>query len=262
MHEQIIPINRDLIEAKSLGPKEARYLVDMFYSVQEQRKRASNQLHSMNNQPSAVLQWFVDQWNKLEHQLAKALDEYSDSHPVAKDAKQNVLGIGPVISAGLLAHIDVKTAKTAGSIWRFAGLDPSIEWAKGEKRPYNARLKVLCWKIGESFVRLKNRPDCFYGALLEGRWKYEKEKNESKAHAHYAQQIAKNFGKHTRAYSFYKQGLLPPAHVAARAKRWVTKLFLSHWFEKMYEYEFNKQPPRPYVFDHVEGHIHYIPPPW
>jgi hypothetical protein len=37
------------------------------------------------------------------------------------------------LAAGLLAHIDITKAPTAGSIWRYAGLDPSIEWLGREK---------------------------------------------------------------------------------------------------------------------------------
>lgn len=56
----------------------------------------------------------------------------------------SIHGIGPVISAGLLAHIDIHRAVTVGHIWRFAGLDPSVKWLKKTKRPWNAGLKVLC----------------------------------------------------------------------------------------------------------------------
>jgi hypothetical protein len=44
----------------------------------------------------------------------------------------------------LLARIDIVKAPTAGHIWRYAGLDPTVRWNKGEKRPWNAGLKVLC----------------------------------------------------------------------------------------------------------------------
>ena len=56
------------------------------------------------------------------------------------------------ISAGLMANIDITKVQTAGQIQAFAGLDPTREWNKGEKRPYNARLKALCWKIGQCFI--------------------------------------------------------------------------------------------------------------
>jgi hypothetical protein len=33
------------------------------------------------------------------------------------------------------------------------------------KRPYNEKLKVLSWKIGESFVKVRNRPQDVYGKI-------------------------------------------------------------------------------------------------
>ena len=48
----------------------------------------------------------------------------------------SVTGIGEVISAGLIANLDIRKAKTAGAFWRFCGLDPTVEWlgtARAEK---------------------------------------------------------------------------------------------------------------------------------
>src|SRR6185437_10902883 len=46
------------------------------------------------------------------------------------------------------------------------------------KRPWNARVKVLCWKIGESFVKVKANENDFYGKLYEKRKLMEQLKNE------------------------------------------------------------------------------------
>lgn len=58
------------------------------------------------------------------------------------------------------------------------------------------------------------------------------------------------------------QGLpmLPPAHVHARARRWVVKMFLSHMFDVWYELEKGVRPPDPWVIVHG-GHVHVIDPP-
>ena len=40
----------------------------------------------------------------------------------------SIRGIGEVISAGLLAHLDVTKARHASGYWRFAGLDPTNDW--------------------------------------------------------------------------------------------------------------------------------------
>jgi hypothetical protein len=74
----------------------------------------------------------------------------------------------------------------------------------------------------------------------------------------YADQAAnilatKNIGKSTEAYKWYSKGMLPPAHINARARRWAEKIFLSHVFEEMYRVHYDKVPPRYYTLVHSEG---------
>ena len=92
----------------------------------------------------------------MEGQIKRALEKYVDNHPVGSWLT-SIHGIGPVIAAGLLAHIDIARAPTVGHIWRFAGLDPTTKWEKKTRRPWNAALKVLTWKAGESFVMFHKR---------------------------------------------------------------------------------------------------------
>lgn len=129
-------------------------------------------------------------------------------------------------------------------------------------RPWNAGLKTLCWKIGESFVKVSNKPQDVYGKLYVERKEQEQAKNEVKAFAAQAEAIlaTKNIGKDTEAYKAYIQGMLPPAHIHARAKRWVVKLFLAHLQHVMYECRYGVPPSKPYILTRPE-HTHYIKPP-
>jgi intein/homing endonuclease len=137
-------MTRDLREAAAtMSAQEARYLVDAYYLMQEGRKRADNQVRAMVGEPHRVLAWLAKQSDVLENQVKGALGKYADAQPVGAWMRANK-GIGPVISAGLLAHIDITKAATVGDIWRFAGLDPTSIWEKNEKRPWNASLKTLC----------------------------------------------------------------------------------------------------------------------
>jgi transposase len=71
----------------------------------------------------------------VEREIRKALDLYSDEHVPGVWAK-SIIGIGPVIAAGLLAHIEIERAPTVGHIWAFAGLDPTRKWGrKGRNGP-------------------------------------------------------------------------------------------------------------------------------
>jgi len=58
----------------------------------------------------------------------------------------------------------------------------------------------------------------------------------------------------------YSKGILPPAHIHARAKRPIVKLFLSHWHKVAYQVHYGEKPPSPYAIEHL-GHVHEIPVP-
>lgn len=257
--EPIHKLRRDIKSAAvTLSDDEARFLVDYYYIVQEDRKRANNQERAMANEPHAVISWLAEQSRALENTIKGVLGVYAAGRPAGRWA-QSITGIGPVISAGLLAHIDITEAPTVGHIWRYAGLDPTQSWNKGEKRPWNASLKTLCWKIGESFVKVSNNDRDIYGHVYVERKEQEIAKNEAGEFAEQAAaKLAKfKIGKDTDAYKAYSIGKLPPAHIHARAKRYAVKLFLSHFHEAMYREACGKRPPLPYIIEHG-GHTHFI----
>ena len=144
-------------------------------------------------------------------------------------------------------------------MWRFAGLDPTLTWEKGQKRPFNAALKVLAFKIGESFVKVQNNDKDVYGKLFVQRKAFEAARNERGELADQAvAKLAKfKIGKDTDAYKAYSVGKLPPAHIHARARRWTVKLLLAHTWEEMYRRHYGKAPPLPYPVSHL-GHAHKI----
>lgn len=249
-------LTRDLANAAAtLSEAEARFLVDAYYSMQENRIRSENQVRALteSGEPNAVLAWFAEQDRVLEQQVQRALDKYSAASPLGQWAR-SVVGIGPVIAAGLLANIDIRRAPTVGHIWRFAGLDPTSKWNKGEKRPWNASLKTLCWKIGESFVKVKANDDDIYGKVYAERRAYEEQKNISGDYAEQAKAGAERVKKSTEAHGWYAKGLLPPGHLHARAKRYAVKLFLAHYHERGCVLVLGTEPPKPYPIAHL-GHV-------
>jgi hypothetical protein len=255
-------LTRDLKAAAiTLSPDEARFLVDAYYAMQEDRKRAMNQIGALSKsgEPHEVLAWLGQQTATLEGQVRRALDAYSAADPVGRWAR-SIVGIGPVIAAGLSAHIDISKAPTVGHIWRFAGLDPTRTWEKKTKRPWNASLKVLCWKIGESFVKVSGKEDDVYGHLYVERKVKEQARNDAGELADQAAHklATTKIGKTTEAYAHYSAGRLPPAHIHARAKRWAVKLFLSHWHHVAYYAAHGEHPPKPYILTIEGGHAHEI----
>jgi len=261
-HEEAVTrISRDLlVAARTLSDDEARFLVDLYYIQQKHRIRSDNQVRALttSGEPHATLAWFSEQGGKLERSVASALKQYADANPVGR-WMQEIDGIGPILAAGLLAHIDIREAPTVGHIWRFAGLDPTQVWDKGQKRPWNAALKTLTWKIGESFVKVSGKDTSLYGRLYRERKELEMQRNEEGKFSEQAKSALekKRFGKDTEAYKAYVKGKLPPAHIHARAKRYAVKLFLAHLHEQLYREHFHTDPPLPYPMA-ILGHAHKI----
>lgn len=212
-------------------------------------------------EPHETLSFFAKNFENNETDIRKALNAYVLSRPIGR-WMMSICGIGPVIAAGLLANIDIHKAPTAGHIWNYAGLNPLQEWKKGEKRPWNARLKTLCWLLGESFVKVSNRDNDFYGHIYRERKELELAKNENGEYAEEAakQLQKKNYSKSTDAYKCYVQGKLPPAHIQSRCKRYAVKLFLSHLQQVWWEMEKGEKPPKPFAIG-ILGHAHMINPP-
>jgi len=255
---------KDLLNSSSLLTRqEARYVVDLYYQLQEYRKRSANQvrIQSDDGEPTELLTWLLVNFKGMEGNIKTYLDKFSDTYAVGRWAK-SICGIGPVISAGLIAHIDIEKAPYAGHIWSFAGISGKEEWKKGEKRPWNAQLKTLCWKIGQSFVKVSNNKKDVYGKLWRERKNFEIAKNEKLEYADQAEAKLKKFkiGKTTDAYKFYIVGQLPPAHIEQRAERYATKMFLSHWQQVAYFEHYKEMPPKPFVIAELaHAHLKEVP---
>ncbi len=361
---QITKLNKDLrIAAQSMSKSGARFTVDAYYQIQKLRIQMQNQVREMErlNEPIDFPQYLANQFVTLESIAKSGLSLFTDTLPTSVWAK-SICGIGPVISAGLEAHIDLNRAPTVGHIHSLAGIHPLVIWygKEGAKkivdrfvpgpdstlatmeqmtqmidythrnlyewlkhldkkktgkvvlptktnlckilamRPWNAKLKTLCWKIGESFTKVINREDGFYGRLYLERKILEWNKNLNGEYADQCDATLENkkIGKDTEAYTWYSgqwrvpEGteyhgesmevlqnmlvspdststkeqnavnvkMLPPAHIHSRAKRWAVKMFLSHWWYVGYVNKYGKEPKPPYAIAHLE-HVHFVPPP-
>lgn len=260
--DPITRLTRDLRKAAAtLTDAEARFLVDIYYQMQDNRIRAAGQVRAQSEtgEPHDVLIWFSDQSSTMEQQIKGALQKYVEGHEIGPWCLATY-GIGPVISAGVIARIDIQQCPTVGHIWAFAGLDPSKKWGKGEKRPWNAALKRICFLAGESFVKFKGAEQCYYGHVYAERKAYEAEKNERGDYVEQAEAGAKRVGKTTEAFQHYSEGRLPPGHLHMRAMRYAVKLWLAHLHEVWWTKATGTPPPLPYPVAHM-GHAHKIDPP-
>lgn len=290
--EPVMRMNRDLRNAsKTMTSNEARFLVNTYYQIQDYRKATGLQVNALekDGKPHETISWFFAQHEFLEGQIRGALDAWSDVFPLGRWAK-SIIGIGPVLASGLMAHIDITKAPTAGHIWSFAGLDPTAVWKEKQKRPWNADLKLLCWKIGESFVKTSPRENDVYGHIWVQRKELEVARNIAGEFRELAGRALTGLreGKDSEA-KYWNQGCLTPAqflayyeatplerltyasknagppdsgvrmltpgHIQSRSKRYATKLFLAHYHEVAYRFHYGVMPPKPYVFEHL-GHVH------
>lgn len=262
--EIVRKLSKDIRTAsKTLSTQEARYLVDTYYNLQDFRKATGNQIRALGEaqEPNESIQFFFNQFNTLEKSIKSVLEVYVKQSDIGKWCL-SITGIGPVITAGLMAHIDIEKAPTVGHIWSYAGLVPGQKWEKGQKRPWNAKLKVLCWKIGQSFVKVHNNDSDVFGKIYKARKEMEIQKNEAGEFAEQAALIlaSRNIRPETEAYKSYIQGKLPPGHIQQRAERYATKLFLASFHEVAYFDKYKQLPPKPYAIAHLNHAHHWGPP--
>lgn len=295
--EAIQKLTRDLRSAsKTMDREEARFLVDQYYSMQHDRIRAKLKSDAMTKsaEPHETLEHFKTQFSILEEQVKKALDWYSSSDPVGEWARSNI-GVGPVIAAGLLAHIDITRTPSPSHLWSFAGLNPKAVWEKDKKRPWNAKLKRLCWILGESFTKTSTHPDTYYGKIYSDRKKYEIANNDSGKYSDYANLMLqkKNYSGDTDTKKWLTgcfpaglaskildvpaasrphflathqlppgegQPMLSPLHIHRRSQRYAVKIFLAHYHWVAHEIEFKTASPSPWIIE-FGGHVDLIYPP-
>jgi hypothetical protein len=155
-----------IIRTVNLKASDIAEMCELFYDTQNLRIAHANK--ERTEPPSELVEW-LEFWMRAGESVIqgklKAWVEGDDSPPETKWAYDQI-GIGPVIASGLSAHIDLAKANTISSVWKFAGMAPGFDRKqKGVKLPYNARLKTLCWKIGESFVKVSGKEDATYGQL-------------------------------------------------------------------------------------------------
>jgi len=269
------------IKKHPIKDDEIRNAIEVYYDMQDIRIRTGNRksavareelkkmkeeaiqngksVDTIDCEQPVYLQYIENQFKETETTISKFLGYYAKSHPIGK-WMLSIKGVGPVIAAGMLAYIDIKKCNTAGSIWNYAGWDGSRKVrTAGQKITWNPKFRVLCWKLGESFVKTSNNKDDIYGHLYREKKSWYEAKNEAGGFAEKAAEELKlkKYGKDTEAYKWYSNGKLPPAHINAMAKRFAVKIFLSHLFEIWYEYDRGAKAPNPFVQDHL-GHVHII----
>lgn len=215
------------LAAKHLKSQEVQYLFRMYDYFLNERVAIQSRIRTLPEVPNKALTFMLEEVKAREDNIRAILDEFTSSHPVGQQIKK-IKGIGPVISAGLIAHIDMDIAQHVAQILAYGGYTEKAVWRKGEKRNFNMGFKKVLINLGRSFLFSSGYPDSYFG------WQYKllkariiglnetgafKEKCEWKL-ANY------NFDKTTTTYKSYVKGKLPPSHIIALAKFKTVSLFL------------------------------------
>lgn len=133
----LIELKKDVKQsARTLSFRDARWFVDTYYTLQDQRIRSGHQLKQQVKiqEPHRLTDWVAEGMEKFEQLSLTALNEFAKSYSVGLWL-QSQFGIGPVLSAALLSMFDIRKAPKAGQFNRFAGVDPTLKWLgkKGSK---------------------------------------------------------------------------------------------------------------------------------
>lgn len=127
------------------------------------------------------------------------------------------------------------------------------------RRPWSTRVKTLLWKVGESFTKFMRRDGCVYGRAFWARRQLEEARNLRGDYKEIARQRLEQYPNAPGA-QYWAKGLLSPAHLRARARRWTAKLFLSHYHVVAWWVVRHELPPAPYPI-RVLGHVDlWLPP--
>lgn len=250
-----------VLDAAVLSKPEARFLVANYYAAQEARKRNDMQLRHLGitdgvaeGTVKPLLAHTADQNAVIESEVARAMKKYVEGDAVGRWLLSHI-GIGGVLAAGFLAHLDVTKSDTAGGFWRFAGLDAGTsKWEKGGKRPWNADLKQLCFHLGECIKRTSNHPDSFYGAFYRERKALLVARNDR---GDFAERSKTYETKSADVKAKLAEGKLPDGNLDRQACNITAKMLLSHLHAIMYWDHYGKPPPKPFAIA-ILGHAHEV----
>lgn len=157
------------------------------------------------------------QARKHEVEYKKLMDEYVESEDIYMKFLQHIRGISSVLSCNLIKEFGYcENAPNISSLWKYCGMHvvngESPKRKKGQKLDFNLRLRSLCWKIGDSFVKQRTP---FYRDI------YDKEK------ARQLKLMEKpTLSRKPDELSVPKNKL----HADLRSRRKMVKIFLAHYW--------------------------------
>lgn len=192
------------------------FLIERYYQIQEHRIALYSQVRALEKagEKHDFVLGYAQQFEVMEKQLTKDIKNEVKNHPIFAWMKAQK-GIGPILAASLIANIDIHKAEHISSVWKYCGQGVDLETGKADRRTkgkkisWNPFLKMTCWKIGESFVKVKGKYRTIYDT----------------SKVFYQNKFPKEVKEGSR--TLYTKG-----HIHAMSKRRAVKMFLSDmWLE-------------------------------
>lgn len=271
----------EVIQQQPVG-ENLRWLCDVYEQAQKLRIGVNNRLDAVergadDNPPDPFVALLGGDLEMTENKIRREMLRELKSHPAWPWLEQ-VKGIGPTLACkilGLSYNCNGLTQEngTVSRFWSFAGLGVEngkrISPKKGEKRPYNTRLKTAFFLAGESFIKSRGAYRSEYDA-----WKHtyrERQRGKMKALGVPAE-IADGLQPGEAAWKAKikevndehgAEAVWSDGHTEYAARRQMVKLFASHLWE-VYREEVGLPVRPPYVLDNTvpgyQGHGTYRSP--
>ncbi len=291
LEEEVARLEEELtsegVSLNMFNPTEVGHLVALFYHLQ--KDRVALQLYARDAEVSPLLLRLIEDLNRLEKATIKAAANILKRNKTYEWLR-GIKGVGPILAASLIGTLPPEKFPSPAALWSYVGMTPdkgpSGTGPDDIRFKYSRQGKTLAYKLAVSQVMLNGD----YRPWYDRRKEYEWRKNLS---GEYADQATKrNYGNDTNAKLFASGKLDPekvarwlageiedikecvaengkgvpmliPAHIDARARRWLAKLMLDHYWQVDYYYR-TGEVWVPYAIAH-KGHVDRIDPvqaPW
>ncbi len=119
-----------------------RTLVRSYYSIQKVRVQVSNRIQMLQRdseisetEAELLHQLLNKRVLKVEKDLASDITDIISEHPLYQSWLSKVMGVGPILSAALIAEIwDIRRFDTISRLWAYAGMHTIDVTPDGKKR--------------------------------------------------------------------------------------------------------------------------------
>ena len=247
-------------DSDKVPPFLLRNLVDIFYDFQGQRIQtqlrigASERGHTLTKEELSVygITTILENARNFEHDIEKLIKNQLKNHALYTQYLSRITGIGPMLSAGLIAYIDdIEKFKHISSLWQYSGYGMN-RYCPNCKKPTSIEVKYeQTGKIAKKLHPFENCPQCDHETVpilqkrtvgYQSNWSDKLKTLAWKAASSFVKQSSAN-SKYRKLYEQIKKDerrrhptkkiinsktMYNDGHINNRAMRKVSKIFLAH----------------------------------